>query len=134
MPTISRPHLTNLAFPPSLPAYPLRGSARYRRGMKNVKGRHWGPNRLWYYRKRFDLTQRQAAEILGDVGVVDLSHLEHGHRLPALITALKLEILYRTPVSFLFPDLYAELKKGLREREDQLNAKRRGGRPLDLRW
>ena len=39
---------------------------------------------------------------------------------PSLINALKLEIVYRTPVAFLFGDLYEGLKKEIREREEKL--------------
>lgn len=93
-----------------------------------------GPNRLWYYRKRMGLTQRQAAEIIGNLGIVDLSHLEHGHRIPSFATALKLELLYRTPVSYLFPEFYGALKRTLRKREDTLRARWGGRQPLDLDW
>jgi len=38
-----------------------------------------------------------------------ISEYEHGRKLPALETALKLEILYQTPLAELFPDLYRSL-------------------------
>lgn len=102
--------------------------------MPQEKRRHWAPNRLWHYRKRMGFTQRQAAAILGDLRVGDLSHFERGHRLPNLVTALKLEILYRTPVSYLYPELYAALKRTLRQRDDRLRAEWEGRDPLHLTW
>jgi transcriptional regulator with XRE-family HTH domain len=46
-----------------------------------------------------------------------LSRYERGHILPSLTTALGLEIVYRVPVAFLFPDLYEELRDQIRSRE-----------------
>lgn len=77
-------------------------------------------NALWKYRKRMGFSQSQVAEILGYVSQADISRLEHGRKLPSLIGALKLEIVYRVPVAFLFPELYARLKAKLREREEEL--------------
>jgi transcriptional regulator with XRE-family HTH domain len=73
-------------------------------------------------------TQRQVAEILGYHSSTDLSHYEHGRKVPSLVTALKLEVVYRVPVAFLFPELYHELKDQLRDREERLLTRRRGGR------
>jgi transcriptional regulator with XRE-family HTH domain len=67
-------------------------------------------------------TQGQAAAILGYLPATSLSQYERGRKLPNLLTALKLEIVYRVPVSFLFPEVYAELKTELREREERLRA------------
>ena len=79
-------------------------------------------NRLWKYRKRMDFTQRQVSQILGYVSPATISAYEHGRKLPSFLTALKLEIVYRVPVAFLFPEHYARLKTALREREDELRA------------
>lgn len=78
------------------------------------------PNRLWKYRKRMGFTQRQVAEIIGYHSSADLSHYEHGRKLPSLVTALKLELVYRVPVAFLFPEVYHTLKQQLRDREERL--------------
>jgi transcriptional regulator with XRE-family HTH domain len=86
------------------------------------------PNRLWKYRTRMGFTQRRVAEILGYHSSTDLSHYEHGRKVPSLVTALKLEVVYRVPVAFLFPDLYHELKGQLRAREERLLTRRRPGR------
>jgi transcriptional regulator with XRE-family HTH domain len=65
-------------------------------------------------------TQTEVAEILSYVSRPYLSHLERGGKLPSLVTALKLEILYRVPVAFLFPEHYARLKGAIRESEDRV--------------
>jgi transcriptional regulator with XRE-family HTH domain len=77
-------------------------------------------NRLRMYRKRMGFTQKQAAEILGYRTRSRVAELERGRRLPSLKTALRLEIVYRIPVAFLYPDLYAHLKRPLRAREEKL--------------
>jgi len=75
-------------------------------------------NCLWKYRKRMGFTQRQVAAILTHVSQPNLSHLERGDKLPSLITALKLEINYRVPVAFQFPEHYARLKAAIRQKEE----------------
>lgn len=77
-------------------------------------------NRLWQYRKRMGFTQEEVAAILGHVTRDLISHFEHGRRMPSFTTALKLEIVYRVPVAFLFPEQYQRLKVRLREREERL--------------
>jgi transcriptional regulator with XRE-family HTH domain len=77
-------------------------------------------NYLWTYRKKMGLSQKRAALILGMRRTNDLSRYEHGRRLPSLTGALKLEIGYRTPVAFLFQDLYGQLKKKIKKREERL--------------
>lgn len=79
-------------------------------------------NRLWKYRKRMGFTQWQAAKILGHISYKRIGDYERGRRRPGLVTALKLEIVYRVPVAFLFPDLYARLKATLRQREERLRS------------
>lgn len=93
--------------------------------MKHRRQRQPLPNRLWKYRSRMGFTQRQVAEILGYHSSTDLSHYEHGRKVPSLVTALKLEVVYRVPVAFLFPELYHELKEQLRSREERLLTRRR---------
>lgn len=78
------------------------------------------PNQLWRYRKRMGFSQRQVAALLGYSSPTRLSHYERGGRLPNLVTALKLEIIYRVPVAFLYPEHYARLKAVIREKEERL--------------
>lgn len=65
-------------------------------------------------------TQTQVAQFLGHRDTSMVSHYEHGRALPPLATALRLEIILRVPVAFLFPDLYEELKRRIRQQEDEL--------------
>ena len=76
-------------------------------------------NDLWTYRKKMGLSQKKAAYFMGMNKTNALSRYEHGAKLPGLVNALKLEIVYRTPVAFLFGDLYERLKKEIRKREER---------------
>ena len=77
-------------------------------------------NHLWTYRKKMGLSQKRVAHFLGLNGTNDLSRWEHGVKLPNLVNLLKLEIIYRVPVAFLFGDIYELLKKEIRGREEKL--------------
>ena len=57
-----------------------------------------------------------------------ISHYEQGRALPRLGVALRLEIVYRVPVAFLFPNMYDELKQQIRQQEESLAGI--GQRPL----
>ena len=78
------------------------------------------PNRLWQYRKRMGFTQQEVAAMLGYLSRAEISDFERGDKLPSFVSALKLEIVYRVPVAFLFPALYARLKVQLRDKEERL--------------
>jgi transcriptional regulator with XRE-family HTH domain len=65
-------------------------------------------------------SQKRVAYFLGFKGTNAISRYEHGAKLPNLANALKLEIVYRIPVAFLFADLYKRLKKEIRGREEKL--------------
>lgn len=73
------------------------------------------------------LYQKRAAYFMGLRRTNNLSRYEHGVKLPGLINALKLEIVFRTPVAFLFGDLYERLKKDIRKREEKIERRRRRG-------
>ncbi len=77
-------------------------------------------NRLAFYRRKRGHSQTRVAHLVGYKTHSALSLYEHGHVLPPLATALKLEIVLRTPVAFLFPDLYDSLKQNIRGEEDRL--------------
>ena len=64
-------------------------------------------------------SHRQVATLLGSTDPSMISHYEHNRAMPSLQTALGLEIILRTPVAFLFPDLYNSLKADIREKEDE---------------
>ena len=59
-------------------------------------------------------SQKQVARLLGHRDASMVSHYERYRALPPLAVALGLEIIYRTPVAFLFPDMYDELKRRIR--------------------
>lgn len=67
-------------------------------------------NRLWQARHRCGLEQKQVARLLGHKNCDQLSRYERGVRMPGLRIALKLEIIYGTPISALFPDHYQKYR------------------------
>jgi len=77
-------------------------------------------NQLWIYRKRMGFSQKDVASLLGHKTTSHVSDYEQGKRLPGLETALKLEIILRVPVAFLYGELYEELKQSLRKTEERL--------------
>lgn len=79
-----------------------------------------GKNSLWVARNRMGFSQIRVAHALGLKRTSVLSRYEHGTRVPSLVNALKLEIVYRTPVAFLFSDLYLDLKKEIRSEEERI--------------
>jgi transcriptional regulator with XRE-family HTH domain len=85
-------------------------------------------NNLILYRRRMGFTQKQIARLLGQRDASMVSHYEHGRALPPLAVALSLEIIYRVPVAFLFPAMYDELKREIREQEESLSGA--GQQPL----
>ena len=78
------------------------------------------PNELLVYRRRMRFSQKQVARLLGHRDVSMISRYEQGRSLPPLLTALKLEILYRLPVAYLYSELYRGLKDQVRSGEEQL--------------
>ncbi len=80
-------------------------------------------NDLWTYRKKMGFSQKRVASCAGLRTGNSLSRYERGSKLPSLINALKLEIVYRTPVAFLFGKLYSKLRKDIRNREEKLKNK-----------
>ena len=65
-------------------------------------------------------TQEHVAHLLGHRDASMISHYEHGRALPPLMVALSLEIIYRVPVAFLFPEVYDDQKRDIREEEERL--------------
>lgn len=63
-------------------------------------------NRLWQARKRAGLGQKQVAALLAHHTADQVSRYEKGCRVPNLETALRLEIIFRTPIRHLFGDLH----------------------------
>jgi transcriptional regulator with XRE-family HTH domain len=78
------------------------------------------PNKLWTYRKKKGLSQKRVAFLIAQKTSSQLSHYERGDKRPNLVNALKLEILYRVPVAYLFHELYDELREDIHTRESSL--------------
>jgi transcriptional regulator with XRE-family HTH domain len=77
-------------------------------------------NSLLLYRRRMGFTQKQVCRLLGHRDPSMVSHYEHGRSLPPLPVALSLEIILRVPAAFLFPGLYEDLKRSIRQQEEGL--------------
>jgi DNA-binding XRE family transcriptional regulator len=77
-------------------------------------------NKLAYFRRRRELSQRQMAKLIGHRSHEALCRYESGAVLPSLVSALKLEIVARTPVAFLFPNLYESLRNEIRAKEEKM--------------
>ncbi|MGH9657470.1 MAG: hypothetical protein ACRD96_02940, partial [Bryobacteraceae bacterium] len=50
----------------------------------------------------------------------EISRFERGERLPSLVMALKLEVVYQTPVAFLFPELYVRLRDVIQAKDEEI--------------
>ena len=92
--------------------------------MSSQENKH--PNSLLHYRKRMRLTQEHVAQLLGHKVRNAISSLESGYALPSLNTALKLAIIYRVPVDFLYSETYARFRAEIREREKTIGLPRQG--------
>lgn len=81
-------------------------------------------NNLLVVRHRYGLTRKQVADLLGYKSPSSIGHIERGTRIPDLRTLLGFEILYRTPVAYLYAPLYGELRDELRAQEAALTKPR----------
>jgi transcriptional regulator with XRE-family HTH domain len=77
-------------------------------------------NRLDMYRKRMRFSQRHVARLLGHKNSSAWSVYESGERLPSLANALRLGIILRIPVEFLFYSLHDELRNQIRAEEERI--------------
>ena len=77
-------------------------------------------NQLLLYRRRMKFSQKRVALLLDHPDPSMLSRYETGRSLPPLATVLRLEIIYRVPVAFLYPKLYDELRSKIRKMEGEL--------------
>jgi transcriptional regulator with XRE-family HTH domain len=65
-------------------------------------------------------TTSHVAHLLGHQDASTLLNYERGERLPSLVNALRLGIILRVPVEFLFPAIYDGLREGIRAEEERL--------------
>jgi transcriptional regulator with XRE-family HTH domain len=68
-------------------------------------------NKLWIARKKAGLEQKSVARLMGYKSVSPISEYETGRLLPSLSTALRLSIIYNTPLKELYAALYAEMEQ-----------------------
>jgi len=84
---------------------------------KNTKHK---PNNLDIYRRRMKFSQSYVAHLLGYKDNSVWSKYERGGRLPSLVNALRLGIIMRVPVEFLFHVLHDDLRDQIRAEEERL--------------
>jgi len=83
-----------------------------------VQNKH--PNDLILYRLRMGFSRKYVAGLLQHKNTSLLSKLEEGLALPSLVTALKLAVIYRIPVDFLYSQQYRSLRDQIRSQESKL--------------
>jgi len=91
-----------------------------------TKQKYKYPNNLVIYRQRIRFTQAQIAQLLGHRDSKRVSNLELGRRLPSLQTSLRLAIIYRVPVDFLYSEMYSAQREQIRAREQSLKLGQQG--------
>jgi transcriptional regulator with XRE-family HTH domain len=88
--------------------------------MRQDKQQH--QNMLDHFRRRMGFTAAHVARLLGQQDASALSDYERGEHTPSLANALRLGIILRVPVEFLFPALYDGLRNEIRAHEERLAA------------
>jgi transcriptional regulator with XRE-family HTH domain len=88
-------------------------------------------NRLWQIRHQAGLEQKQIAYLLGHKSTDQVSRYERGARLPSFRTALKFELILRTPVSQIFPEQYQQCRAEIAERFRHLGQSRASNQTHD---
>ncbi len=88
------------------------------------RSRIHAPNRIKQLRMEKGLTQRELAHLMGYQSVSSLSHLEAGHKMPSLTTALKLEVALQRFIGDIFPRLYESIRGPVARRRVALFEKR----------
>ena len=63
------------------------------------------------HRRRWALTQREAAGLLGFEDRAVVSRIEQGKQVPSLETGLALEVLFGVAPSDMFPDIFGEIEE-----------------------
>ena len=79
-------------------------------------------NRLDYFRRRMRFSTSHVGHLLGHKDSSTYCDYERGDRIPTLVNAFRLSVIFRTPVEFLFPSLYDSLRDAIRAEEERLTA------------
>ncbi len=72
-------------------------------------------NYLRSHRRKSGLSQRELAHIVGYITQAPVSEHERSVAIPALLIALSYEIVFRVPISELFPALYRTVETNVEE-------------------
>lgn len=72
-------------------------------------------NYLRAHRRRCGLSQRELAHIVGYITQAPVSEHERSVTIPALLIALSYEVVFRVPLSELFPALYRTVEANIEE-------------------
>lgn len=83
-------------------------------------------DRLVPYRRRWKLSQRELAELLGIKVQSTFSRVENGERYPRLREALACELLFGVPLRVLFPVQYQTVEEAVMQRAAVLSVKLEG--------
>jgi|SRR5579862_993249 len=75
---------------------------------------------LRFIRRRSGITQKQLAEFLGTVTSSQVSRHERSAGPPNLLTAFGYQVIFRRPVSEIFPGLYHAVEAAVEERLAEL--------------
>jgi transcriptional regulator with XRE-family HTH domain len=71
---------------------------------------------LRFLRRKSGLSQQELAQILGSLTATQVSRHERSVSPPTLIAALGYEVVFRRPVSEIFPGLYHTIEAGVVDR------------------
>src|ERR1039457_6561488 len=81
---------------------------------------------LRFLRRKSRLSQRDLARILGSVSASQISRLERSRTLPSMLTPFGYQVVFRKPVSEIFPGLFHAAEAGVEDRlqgfEHELNS------------
>ncbi len=89
---------------------------------RTMQNKQQHQNQIDHYRRRMRFRASHVARLLGHQDGSTLSEYERGNRLPSLVNALRLGIILRVPVEFLFPNLYDQMRNQIRAEEERLAA------------
>ena len=80
------------------------------------------------HRKRWALSQRELAHLLGGLSATSVGRIELGRRVPSLPVALGYQVIFGTPAAELVPGLYAVVEDDVMRRAAKLSLRleRRG--------